>query len=97
MSLKLSQFAAIGSDKSLSSENHILLVLTEKEEFDTPFAESLRTKLKRTNSEYKDLTKSPVSLDLPNGGIASFVVLAEKLNMFQRHVLLRKAAKCIRC
>ena len=95
MSLKLSQFTAIGSDKSLSSENHILFVLTEKEGFDIPFAESLRTKLKRTNSEYKDLAKSPVSLDLPNGGIASFVVLAEKLNMFQRHVLLRKAAKLL--
>jgi leucyl aminopeptidase len=93
MSLKLSQFAVIGSENTLSSENHILFILAEKDVNDIPFAEVLRAKLKRTNGEYKDLNKTPMNIDLPNGGIASFVVLDEKLNMFQRHTLLRKAVK----
>lgn len=95
MSVKLSQFTAIGSEKTLSSENHILFILNEKEDHDLPFARMLHAKLKRTNGEYKDLGKTPISVDLANGGIASFVVLAEKLNMFQRHTLLRKASKLL--
>lgn len=95
MSVKLSQFTAIGSEKTLSSENHILFILNEKEVHDLPFAKTLHAKLKRTNGEYKDLGKTPISVDLANGGIASFVVLAEKLNMFQRHTLLRKASKLL--
>jgi len=32
-------------------------------------------------------------LDLPNGGLASFVILNQKLSVFQKHSLLRKAVK----
>ncbi|MEI8362019.1 MAG: leucyl aminopeptidase family protein [Betaproteobacteria bacterium] len=95
MSLKLVQFADTASEKTLIFENHILFVLTEKENTDLPFAETLHAKLKRANSEYKDLGKTPMSVDLANGGIASFVILGEKLNMFQRHTLLRKACKLL--
>ncbi len=93
MSLKLSQLAVIGSEKSLSSHKHILFVLSSKVEERLIFGEILHAKLKRTYSEYKDLSKTPITVDLPNGGVASFVVLNDKLNMFQRHSLLRKAVK----
>ncbi len=93
MSLKLTQFADIGSEKTLSSHKHILLVLTEIEDKSIAFSETLRAKLERTHSAYKDLNKTPMSIDLPNGGVASFVILAKKLNMFQRHTLLRKTIK----
>jgi leucyl aminopeptidase len=93
MSIKLMQYAAKGSENTLSSQEHILFVLSEKDEIDLPFKDALDVKLKRTNSEYKDLSKTPMSLDLSNGGIASFVILNDKLNMFQRHTLLRKAIK----
>ncbi|MGZ8984595.1 MAG: M17 family metallopeptidase [Methylotenera sp.] len=93
MSEKLVQNATIFSENSLTSEKHLLFVLTEKEEENLPFGKVLHTKLKRTKSEYKDLNKSPVIVDLPDGGVASFVILNEKLNMFQRHTLLRKAVK----
>lgn len=93
MSLKLSQYAALGSENTLSSDNHILFILTEKDNDDIPFVKALRAKLKRTNGEYKDLNKTPMHIDLPNGGVASFVILGEKLNTFQRHTLLRKAVK----
>ncbi len=93
MSLKLTQYAAISSEKSLSSEKHILLVLHEKVEKNMPFAKILDNKLKRSKSEYKDLNKTPITVELPNGGVASFVVLGKKLKLFQKHTLLRKAVK----
>ncbi len=93
MSVKLLQNTSLGNEKSLSSEKHILFVLSEKEKDSPPFAETLNNKLKRSKSEYKDLNKTPVSCELPNGGLASFVILGEKLSVFQKHTLLRKAAK----
>ena len=93
MSLKLTQYADIGTEKSLSTAKHLLLVLSEVAENNLPFANNLENKFKRSKSEYKDLNKSPMTVELPNGGIASFVVLASKLNMFQKHTLLRKAVK----
>lgn len=95
MSLKLSQFSEIGSENTLFSEKHILLVLSEKAENNLPFAEVLQTRLKRSNAEFKDLHKTPMTVDLPNGGVASFVILGKQLNMFQRHSLLRKAVKLL--
>jgi len=93
MSLKLTQYAAIGSEKTLSSEKHILFVLIENAKKDYPFAKVLENKIKRAKIEYKDLKKSPILVELPNGGVASFIVLGGKLSMFQKHTLLRKAIK----
>jgi leucyl aminopeptidase len=93
MSLKLSQHAAICSEKSLTTEKHILFVLDAAAENKHAFADALAAKLKRSQSTFKDLGKSPITVDLPNGGLASFVVLAENLSMFQKHTLLRKAVK----
>jgi len=93
MSLKLTQYAAIGSEKTLNSEKHILFVLIENAKKDYPFAKVLENKIKRAKIEYKDLKKSPILVELPNDGVASFVVLGKKLSMFQKHTLLRKAVK----
>jgi leucyl aminopeptidase len=91
MSLKLSQFSEIDSENTLTSDKHMLFVLTDNEAADIPYGKTLLTKLKRTHSKFKDLCKTPLTTDLPNGGVASFVILEKKLNMFQRHTLLRKA------
>ena len=64
-----------------------------RSENNLPFANNLENKFKRSKSEYKDLNKSPITVELPSGGVASFVVLASKLNIFQKHTLLRKAVK----
>lgn len=93
MSLKLTQHAAIGSEKTLSSEKHILFVLDDKAERNFPFAKILERKLQRTRGEYKDLNKTPAIIELPEGGVASFIVLGENLSIFQKHTLLRKAVK----
>jgi len=95
MSLKLVQNASIGSEKSLNSEKHILFVLSEMSEKSIPFVEILQNKLKRSKSEFKDLNKTPMSVELPNGGLASYAILAANLSMFQKHTLLRKAVKLL--
>jgi leucyl aminopeptidase len=93
MSLKLSQNAAICSENMLTSEKHILFVLNEKAENSHAFTDILNNKLKRSHGKFKDLNKSPVSCELPNGNMGSFVILGETLSMFQKHTLLRKAVK----
>ncbi|HYN55278.1 MAG TPA: leucyl aminopeptidase family protein [Methylotenera sp.] len=93
MAVKLTQNSEISSEMVLTSAKHTLFVLTENEHEKHIFSEILETRLKRTNSEYKDLNKTPLSADLPNGGLVSFIVLSNKLNIFERHTLLCKAAK----
>ncbi|MES2182250.1 MAG: leucyl aminopeptidase family protein [Pseudomonadota bacterium] len=91
MAVKLVQNAEISIEKLLTSAKHILFVLTENEQEKHIFSEVLQTKLNRTHGEYKDLNKTPLAVDLPDGGVVSFVALSDKLNAFQRHTLLRKA------
>lgn len=93
MSVKLTQNASIFTEKSLSTEKHILVILGESESENLVFNNLLQAKLSRTKTEFKELEKSPLLVDLPNGGVASFVLLKDKLNTFQRHALLLKAIK----
>lgn len=93
MSLKLTQYATLGDEKSLSSENHILFVLASASINDVPYAAMLTRKLQRTDAKLDDLAKTPVQLELPNGGVASYVWLKPEWTMFQKHTALRKALK----
>jgi len=93
MSLKLSQHAPIGSEQSLSLEKHILIVLGDETQNDCPFLQIVTSKLARTAGEWKDLQKTPLQIELMNGGIASVVIVLPTLTVFQKHALLAKAVK----
>lgn len=93
MSLKLSQYAELGSEKTLSSKNHIIFVVAESYKAALPFQANIDAKLKRTQGKFEDAKKSPVLVELPNGGLLSMVILGDKLSTFQQHTLLRKAVK----
>lgn len=93
MSIKLIQNAVNADEKTLNSYKHALFILPQDEDKNMPFAQALATKLNRTKKAYKDLGKSPVTVDLANGGLASFIILNDELSTFQRHTLLRKATK----
>lgn len=95
MSIKLVQNANNSNENTLKSYQHALFILDENEDINTPYAHLLATKLNRIRKKYQDLKKSPVTIDLPNGGLASFVILSACLSPFQRHTLLRKAIKPI--
>ncbi|MBC7786184.1 MAG: leucyl aminopeptidase family protein [Methylophilaceae bacterium] len=95
MIVNLHQNLANFSESNIKTIKHVLFVLTEKDENQHPFSENLLLKLNRMHSTFKDLAKTPVCIELPEGGIASFVVLDAQLNMFQRHTILRKAIKLL--
>lgn len=93
MPIQLKQFAGLANAKSLATAGHILFVLPATKPANLPFAKALEAKLKRSHSKYADLAKTAVTADLPNGNVASWVVLDAKQNVFQRHTSLRKALK----
>jgi leucyl aminopeptidase len=93
MSLKLSQNAAIATEKSLTLQKHTLFVLPDNYKTALPFQVNIDAKLKRSQATFKDCAKTPLLVELPNGGLLSIVILNEKLSMFQKHTLLRKAVK----
>lgn len=93
MPIQLKQFAASANEKSLATAGHTLFVLPLSKPANLPFARVLEARLKRSHSKYVDLAKTAITADLPNGNMASWVVLDTKQNVFQRHTSLRKALK----
>jgi leucyl aminopeptidase len=93
MSVSLKQNLIIADEKSLVTSTHLLFVLPTTRPKNLPFSEALDAKLKRTNKKYSDLLKTALIADLPNGAVASWVVLDAELSTFKRHTLLRKAVK----
>ncbi len=93
MVINLQQNSTISSENSLKSSLHVLLVLDGKMQNGYPFERLLLDKLKRGHGEFSDIEKSPVTVELSNGGLASFIKLKADVSVFQRHTLLRKAIK----
>ena len=93
MSVTLKQNLAIADEKLLAAQTHLLFVLPAGRPENLPFSGALDTKLKRISKKYTDLSKGAVVADLPNGAVASWVVLDVGLSAFKRHTLLRKAIK----
>ena len=93
MSVTLKQNLAIADEKLLAAQTHLLFVLPVGRPENLPFSGALDAKLKRISKKYTDLSKAAVVADLPNGAVASWVVLDAGLSAFKRHTLLRKAIK----
>ena len=93
--IALKQSAALADEKSLATASHTLFVLPANKPANLPFGNVLEAKLKRNRSKYADLAKTAVTSDLPEGGVASWVVLDAKQTAFQRHSSLRKALKAL--
>ncbi|HSH97540.1 MAG TPA: leucyl aminopeptidase family protein, partial [Methyloradius sp.] len=89
MSLQLKQSALPADEKSLSEFKHIVLVLPASRPQSLPFSDLLDARLKRSNTKYSDLAKTPITFDLPEGAMASWVVLEDKVATFKRHTQLR--------
>ena len=93
MPITLKKNLAIADEKSLESQTHLLFILPAQRPENLPFSVALDAKLKRISKKYTDLSKGAVVVDLPNGAVASWVVLKADLSMFKRQTLLRKAIK----
>ena len=93
MSITLKQNLAPADEKSLATQTHLLIVLPVVRPIDLPFSMVLDAKLKRLGKKYADLSKTSVVTDLPNGAVASWLVMDGGLSAFKCHTLLRKAIK----
>jgi leucyl aminopeptidase len=93
MPIDLKQFPALADEKSLANATHVIFVLPAAQPAGLPFSGALESRLNRSHSLYADLAKTPITADLPNGAMASWVVLEENHSAFQRHTSLRKALK----
>jgi leucyl aminopeptidase len=91
--LALKQSHQLADEKALAGSSHALFVLPAQKPIQLPFSEVLEARLKRNHSLYADLAKSPITQDLPDGSMVSWVVLEANFSPFQRHTLLRKALK----
>jgi len=90
MAIKIVQNRGIATEKNIKG-SHLLLVLDDVAVKAFPYLKELNQKLKRTHKKMANLAKEPVTIEIENGRVLSFVVLDKKNNTFQRHTLIRKA------
>jgi leucyl aminopeptidase len=91
MSVKLVQNSEIPDEKLLSSDKHQLFILSSIDDDLPLIAYKLNNKLKRIKKLRKDLSDSPIFIELDDGGVASVVIVKAECTTFERHVLIRKA------
>jgi len=90
MAIKIVQKRNLATEKNIKG-SHLLFVLNDAILKTFPFIKELDKKLKRTHKKIASLAKEPVTIEIQDGRLLSFVILDKKINTFQRHTLLRKA------
>ncbi len=95
MLAKLTQSAAPLGAAALERATHAVLVLPFVKKLDglrdVPALDRLRAALKRRDMKAEELAKTPVTVNLAGGGLASFVMLDGGKSAFDRQSLLRRA------
>ena len=91
MLAKLTQSPTDLTGSRLDRVSHLLVVLPAQQPETYPAQAILKAKLKRRSGKYADLAKSPLTADLPQGGLVSWLVLDERRSRFERDALLCKA------
>ena len=92
MAIKIVQKRSLATEKNIKG-NHLLFALSDVALKTFPFIKELDRKLKRTHKKIASLAKEPVTIEVQDGRLLSFVILDKKINTFQRHTLIRKAIK----
>ena len=99
MLAKLEQSAVPPGTRDLTDAKHAVLVLPKTEKLEAlrnvPFKEVLAVALARRGKKPNDLAKSPVGTDLPQGGLAVWVMLDPARPVFEQHTVLRKAMQLV--
>ncbi len=99
MLAKLEQSAAMAGIQELKGARHIVIVLPKAAKLeslaDVPYQETLAAALKRRIKKLEELAKSPIATDLPQGGLASWVMLDPARAVFDRQTALRKAMQLV--
>ena len=89
----------IMSAKQMAGASHILVVLPLTKKLDAlgnvPYLDALQAALKRKHLQAEELAKSPLTLDLPHGGLSSWVMLDETAPRFEQYTILRKGVAAL--
>jgi leucyl aminopeptidase len=97
MLAKLEQNAAPLSMNDLKRAKNALIVLPKVGSLETlhgiPGIEALSFALSRRKKKLEELAKAPVATDLPQGALATWVILDPKLSVFEQQTTLRKAVQ----
>jgi leucyl aminopeptidase len=95
MLAKLTQTAAPLGAATLERATHAVLVLPFAKKLDglrdVPALDRLRAALKRRDMKAEELAKTPVTVHLSGGGLASFIMIDGGKSAFDRQSLLRRA------
>lgn len=95
MSIQFKQNTTQADEKALNKHTHVLFVLPATKPASLPFSAALEAKLNRSHGKYADLLKTALTIDLPNGALATWVAIDTKQSTFRRHTSLRKAVKVL--
>lgn len=83
------------AERDLARHTHLLLVLPAAKRLDAlppfPLRDVLEATLKRRGMQAEALAKTPVSLQTPQGGLATVVMRDPGKAVFERHGLMRRA------
>ncbi len=89
MNTKIEFIKSIPNEQGIKkSLHHIIVVDPESEKY--PFSTLLKNKLKRAGKKLTDLSKEPVTTELDNGAIISWIGYSADLSPFKIHTLIRK-------
>ena len=75
------------------SKHHLIIIDLKTSQF--PFEVLLKNKLKRLGKKIDNLTKHPVTIELDNSSIISWVACDNELSAFKVHTLLRKGVEVL--
>ena len=90
MKTKIDIISKLPNEATLKkSKHHLIIVDLKTSQF--PFEAILKNKLKRLGKKIDDLTKNPITSELDNGSIISWVACDNDLSVFEIHTLLRKS------
>lgn len=99
MLAKLEQTSAPLTAAAPERARHVLMVLPKATRVEAvrglPFADTLSRALARRKKKAEDLAQSPVATDLPQGGLAAWVMLDAGQPVFDRLTALRKAVQLL--
>ena len=77
MTIQIVQKRSLATEKNIKG-SHFLCVLSDATLKTFPFIKELDRKLKRTHKKMSSLTKDPVTIEVQDGRLLSFVILDKK-------------------
>ncbi len=99
MLAKLEQISGPMTAANLARVRHVLMVLPKASRVESlrglPFADTLSRALARRKKKPEDLVNSPIATDLPQGGLAAWVMLDARKSAFERLTAIRKAVQLL--